>query len=135
MVTICGHHQPLTWVMTLPFHFDHLNRPCRRNSQTWCEGIFKGFCDTWIYDPHEYFGRINELCLPWHFGSSEISLRGEVLASLLVTLSHQAVYWYPFAFIGSMAWTAFSIFISCIQAYVFTMLSSIYIGKKINGEE
>ena len=60
---------------------------------------------------------------------------GEVLASLLVTLSHQAVYWYPFAFIGSMAWTAFSIFISCIQAYVFTMLSSIYIGKKINGEE
>ena len=60
---------------------------------------------------------------------------GEVLASLLVNLSHQAFYWYPFAFIGSMAWTAFSIFISCIQAYVFTMLSSIYIGKKINGEE
>ena len=60
---------------------------------------------------------------------------GEVLASLLVSLSHQAFYWYPVAFIGSMAWTAFSIFISCIQAYVFTMLSSLYIGKKINGEE
>ena len=28
---------------------------------------------------------------------------GEVLASLLVNLSHQAFYWYPFAFIGSMA--------------------------------
>ena len=46
------------------------------------------------------------------------------------------LYWYPFAFIANMLWTAFSIFISCIQAYVFTMLSSMYIGKKINeGEE
>ena len=39
------------------------------NSPTWCEGIFKGFCDTWIYDPHEYFGRINEFCL---FGASDL---------------------------------------------------------------
>jgi len=60
---------------------------------------------------------------------------GEVLAGLLLALSQQAFYWYPVAFIGSMLWTAFSIFISCIQAYVFTMLSSMYIGKKINGEE
>ena len=60
---------------------------------------------------------------------------GEVLAGLLLALSQQAFYWYPAAFIGSMLWTAFSIFISCIQAYVFTMLSSMYIGKKINGEE
>jgi len=60
---------------------------------------------------------------------------GEVLASLLLSLSQLAFYWYPAAFVGSMLWTAFSIFISCIQAYVFTMLSSMYIGKKINGEE
>ena len=60
---------------------------------------------------------------------------GEVLASLLLSLSQLAFYWYPTAFVGSMLWTAFSIFISCIQAYVFTMLSSMYIGKKINGEE
>ena len=60
---------------------------------------------------------------------------GEVLAGLLLTLSQQAFYWYLAAFLGSMLWTAFSIFISCIQAYVFTMLSSMYIGKKINGEE
>ena len=61
---------------------------------------------------------------------------GEVLAGLLLTLSQNALYWYPFAFIANMLWTAFSIFISCIQAYVFTMLSSMYIGKKINaGEE
>lgn len=61
---------------------------------------------------------------------------GEVMASLLITLSHQALYWYPVAFGANLAWTAFSVFISCIQAYVFTMLSSMYLGNKINdGEE
>ena len=61
---------------------------------------------------------------------------GEVLAGLLLALAQNAFYWYPLAFIANMLWTAFSIFISCIQAYVFTMLSSMYIGKKINaGEE
>ena len=60
---------------------------------------------------------------------------GEVLAGLLVTLSHQAFYWYPVAFVANFVWTAFSVFISCIQAYVFTMLTSMYLGKKINGEE
>ena len=56
--------------------------------------------------------------------------------NILLALSQNALYWYPFAFIANMLWTAFSIFISCIQAYVFTMLSSMYIGKKINaGEE
>ncbi|KXU15192.1 ATP synthase A chain [Streptococcus oralis] len=60
---------------------------------------------------------------------------GEVMASLLITLSHQAFYWYPVAFGANLAWTAFSVFISCIQAYVFTMLSSMYLGNKINDEE
>lgn len=60
---------------------------------------------------------------------------GEVLAGLLLTLSHQAFYWYPVAFLANLVWTAFSVFISCIQAYVFTMLTSMYLGKKINGEE
>jgi len=61
---------------------------------------------------------------------------GEVMASLLIGLSHQALYWYPVAFGANLAWTAFSVFISCIQAYVFTMLSSMYLGNKINdGEE
>ena len=60
---------------------------------------------------------------------------GEVLVGLLVSLSQQAFYWYPLALVGNVVWTAFSVFISCIQAYVFTMLSSMYIGKKINGEE
>ncbi|MCY7084689.1 F0F1 ATP synthase subunit A [Streptococcus oralis] len=60
---------------------------------------------------------------------------GEVMASLLITLSHQALYWYPVAFGANLVWTAFSVFISCIQAFVFTMLSSMYLGNKINDEE
>ena len=60
---------------------------------------------------------------------------GEVMASLLIGLSHQALYWYPVAFGANLAWTAFSVFISCIQAYVFTMLSSMYLGNKINDGE
>ena len=59
---------------------------------------------------------------------------GEVLAGLLLSLSHQAFYWWPVAFIANFLWTAFSVFISCVQAYVFTMLTSIYLGKKVSGE-
>ena len=59
---------------------------------------------------------------------------GEVLSGLLVTLANLAVYWYPIAFVLNFVWTAFSVFISFIQAYVFTMLTSMYLGKKINGE-
>ena len=60
---------------------------------------------------------------------------GEVMVSLLITLSHQALYWYPVAFVTNLVWTAFSVFISCVQAYVFTVLSSMYLGNKINDEE
>lgn len=60
---------------------------------------------------------------------------GEVMASLLIILSHQALYWYPVAFVTNLVWTAFSVFISCVQAYVFTLLSSMYLGNKINDEE
>ena len=60
---------------------------------------------------------------------------GEVLSGLLLTLSQQATGWYPIAFVLNLIWTAFSVFISCIQAYVFTMLTSMYLGKKINSEE
>ena len=60
---------------------------------------------------------------------------GEVMTSLLILLSHQAFYWYPIAFVTNLVWTAFSVFISCVQAYVFTVLSSMYLGNKINDEE
>ena len=113
--------------------FDHLNRPCRRNSQTWCEGIFKGFCDTRIW-PHEYFWKNSRFCLlgpsdlrkylcGW--GTSKLVCDFVASSCLLVSI---CLYWkhgvdsvFDFHFM--------------YQAYVFTMLSSIYIGKKINGEE
>ena len=60
---------------------------------------------------------------------------GEVMTSLLILLSHQAFYWYPIAFVTNLVWTAFSVFISCVQAYVFTVWSSMYLGNKINDEE
>lgn len=60
---------------------------------------------------------------------------GEVVLSLLLTLANLAWYWVPVAFILNMLWTAFSVFISAVQAYVFIMLSSTYIGKKVNVEE
>ena len=60
---------------------------------------------------------------------------GEVMTSLLILLSHQAFYWYPIAFVTNLVWTAFSVFISCVQAYVFTVLSSMYLGNKSNDEE
>ncbi|TVX38201.1 hypothetical protein AZJ43_05485, partial [Streptococcus pneumoniae] len=55
----------------------------------------------------------------------------EVMTSLLLLLSLQAIYWYPVAFGANLAWTEFSVFISCIQAYVFTLLASVYVGNKI----
>ncbi len=60
---------------------------------------------------------------------------GEVMTGLLILLSHQAIFWYPMAFGTNLVWTAFSVFISCVQAYVFTVLSSMYLGNKINDEE
>lgn len=60
---------------------------------------------------------------------------GEVIVSLLTQLIATYLIAFPFAFGLNMAWTAFSIFISGMQAFVFTMLSSNYLGKKINTEE
>lgn len=55
---------------------------------------------------------------------------GEIVLSLLVQFAHYNIVAVPFAFILNMLWTGFSIFISAIQAYVFVMLSSTYVGKK-----
>ena len=60
---------------------------------------------------------------------------GEIVLSLLVQFAHYNIVAVPFAFILNMLWTGFSIFISAIQAYVFVMLSSTYVGKKVNHEE
>ncbi len=59
---------------------------------------------------------------------------GEVLVSLLLQLSQQSALTYPIALLLNIIWTAFSVFISCLQGYVFVMLVSMYLNKKINGE-
>ncbi|AND79617.1 F0F1 ATP synthase subunit A [Streptococcus pantholopis] len=58
---------------------------------------------------------------------------GEVVTTLLVQLANWKLFMAPVAFGINLAWTAFSMFISTIQAYVFTMLASSYIGDKVNG--
>lgn len=58
---------------------------------------------------------------------------GEVLVGLLLQLSHVNVFTYPIALLLNIVWTGFSVFISCLQGYVFVMLVSMYLNKKISG--
>lgn len=60
---------------------------------------------------------------------------GEVVMSLLLQLGHWHIIAAPFALGLNMAWTAFSLFIGGIQAYVFVLLSTTYIGKKLGVED
>ena len=60
---------------------------------------------------------------------------GEIVLSLLVQFAHYNIVALPVAFVLNILWTGFSVFISAIQAYVFVMLSSTYVGKKVNHEE
>ena len=57
---------------------------------------------------------------------------GEVVMALLVQFADFSPYATPIAFLLNMAWIGFSIFISGIQAYVFVLLTTTYIGKKVN---
>lgn len=59
---------------------------------------------------------------------------GAVVTSLILQLAHLSIFTGPVAFVLNMVWVAFSVFIGFIQAYVFIILSSSYIGKKVNGE-
>lgn len=60
---------------------------------------------------------------------------GEVVMTLLVGLGTSSLFGAPVGFVFNVLWTGFSAFIGCIQAYVFTILSSKYIGEKIENEE
>lgn len=60
---------------------------------------------------------------------------GEVVMGLIIKMLESNAYWFPVTLILNLVWTIFSIFISCIQAYVFTKLTSMYLGKKVNEEE
>ncbi|MFC3927069.1 F0F1 ATP synthase subunit A [Streptococcus caprae] len=58
---------------------------------------------------------------------------GEIVIGLLLKLAFVDWFWTPISFVLLLVWLAFSVFISSLQAYVFTLLSAMYIGKKVNG--
>ena len=60
---------------------------------------------------------------------------GEVVTALIVGFGTKSLIFAPFAFALNLAWVAFSAFIGCIQAYVFTILSSKYISEKLPEDE
>jgi F-type H+-transporting ATPase subunit a len=94
---------------------------------------FKSFVTPWAMAPMNILEEVTNLV--------SLALRlygniyaGEVLVSLLLQLSQQNAFAYPIAFVLNIVWTGFSVFISCLQSYVFVMLVSMYLNKKINGE-
>ncbi|HBV04916.1 MULTISPECIES: F0F1 ATP synthase subunit A [Mammaliicoccus] len=56
---------------------------------------------------------------------------GEVLLGLLGTLAAGGALGVLGAFLPAMVWQAFSIFIGSIQAYIFVMLSMVYMSHKV----
>lgn len=59
---------------------------------------------------------------------------GEVLLSLLVGLTTSSVLGFIGGAIPFLAWQGFSLFIGGIQAFIFTMLSMVYISHKVTAE-
>lgn len=59
---------------------------------------------------------------------------GEVLLTLLGKMAMNGPFGFVAALPLEMIWLAFSIFVGCIQAYVFATLSMVYIGHKIEAE-
>lgn len=59
---------------------------------------------------------------------------GEVLLALLVGLVTSGFWGAIGGFIPFLAWQGFSIFIGGIQAFIFTMLSMVYISHKVTAE-
>ncbi|GEP22522.1 MAG: F0F1 ATP synthase subunit A [Lentilactobacillus diolivorans] len=63
-------------------------------------------------------------------------LSGEMLLSMITSMAMNGgpKMWIA-AFPLELAWQGFSVFIGCIQAYVFVVLSSVYISRKIELED
>ncbi|UDM31761.1 F0F1 ATP synthase subunit A [Lentilactobacillus laojiaonis] len=61
---------------------------------------------------------------------------GEMLLSMITSMAVKGgpLMWVVM-FPVEMAWQAFSVFLGCIQAYVFVTLASVYISRKIELEE
>ena len=59
---------------------------------------------------------------------------GEVLLGIIAEMIHSGWFLLPVVWVLEMAWIAFSIFISALQAYVFVLLTNLYISHKILAE-
>ena len=59
---------------------------------------------------------------------------GEVLLALLATLATAGVFGAITGITGLVVWKGFSLFIGLIQAYIFTVLTFIYLSHKISDE-
>ncbi|WP_019790309.1 F0F1 ATP synthase subunit A [Streptococcus sobrinus] len=60
---------------------------------------------------------------------------GEALTGMILKLGTLSIFTGTLAVVLNIVWVAFSAFIGFIQAYVFIILSSNYIGDKVNSEE
>ncbi|MFD1362029.1 F0F1 ATP synthase subunit A [Lentibacillus salinarum] len=59
---------------------------------------------------------------------------GEVLLGLLAGLTSASVWGFLGGALPMLAWQGFSVFIGTIQAFIFTMLSMVYISQKVSSD-
>ncbi|SDZ45691.1 F-type H+-transporting ATPase subunit a [Evansella caseinilytica] len=58
----------------------------------------------------------------------------EVLMVMLVGLGRSSITWGIFAFMPMILWQAFGTFIGALQAYIFCILTMVYMSHKVNEE-
>lgn len=59
---------------------------------------------------------------------------GEILLGLLGGLAGASIFGFIGAIVPTMAWMGFSIFIGFIQAFIFTMLTMVYMAHKVSSD-
>ncbi|HEY0221909.1 F0F1 ATP synthase subunit A [Lactovum miscens] len=59
---------------------------------------------------------------------------GEIMLGLIASLVSNSPALYPLSILLEVIWIGFSFFIGAVQAYVFTLLSSIYLSHKVVAE-
>jgi F-type H+-transporting ATPase subunit a len=57
---------------------------------------------------------------------------GEMLLGLLVSLSHLGIFAGALGIIPLIVWQGFSVFVGAIQAFIFTMLTMVYLAHKVS---
>ncbi|MCM3741658.1 F0F1 ATP synthase subunit A [Oceanobacillus luteolus] len=60
---------------------------------------------------------------------------GEILLALLISLAASGVFGFLGAALPTLAWMGFKLFIGAIQAYVFVMLTMVYMSHKVSAED